>query len=1107
MKKTGFIPRIILLSFFLLVVTIHVTAQKVTLSYQNVPFEKVLNSIKQQTGLALIFSEQLVDVNRKVSINATSVEVGDALTQLLAGTNVSFEIKNNKLYLVEKQIVKSQISPNQSKKITGLVTDEKGEPIIGASVVLKGSNTGTITNIDGMFTIEAQEQSGITISYIGYKPTLFKVGKANSYKITLEEDLKALDEVVVVGYSTQKRETMTGSVATVKSAELVRTPIPSVSNALAGQAPGLISVQSQGVPGADAAQLSIRGFGSALVIIDGIESDFNNIDAGQIESISILKDASAAIYGSRAGNGVILITTKRGLIQKPTINVNSSLTFMSLTAFPKPASAGQASEMDREAWIQSGKPANTAPFTLDQIQKYYNGTDPNYPNTDWFNVLVRPWTPMQQHDVSLRGGTEKLKYYGYLGYLNQPTFFKSNGGDYERYNIQSTIEATITDKLSMQVNLTNTLENRDFPNLSFAPGTESGWLQIWAMDPRSSSSFPDPTKTPFNHGFAHVNSNRQLGGTNDDYTKHMRGDVILNYNFDEYVKGLSVKYTYSYLEVNDISKQWWNPVDLYKYDYDLQTYSVVGHLGDKGVLSQFSTLSRTITNQASLIYDRTFASDHHLKMLAVYESIDNSWSGFGSSRRDFISPLIQQLYAGSTDGQSIWGSATEMARKSYIGRINYTYKGKYLFESSFRGDASAKFPANSRWGYFPSVSLGWNIAKEDFLSKKKTVDYLKTRLSYGNSGNDNVANFDYLTGYTIGNSYLYGNTANQSIVSKGLANPNLTWEKISISNFGIDYSFFDMKLYGAVDVFYRVRTGIPGTRLLTLDPSFGALLPMENINSLDDRGFEFSVGSKGKVGEFSYDLNANISWSRAKWIHYEEPVYTDPDQIRLYKKSGQWVDQTFGYRSAGLFTSQDQIDNLGYNMDQKNNVSLKPGDVKLLDVNGDKVVNWRDQVLLGEGLTPHFMTGLNFSLKYKNFDLAGLFQGAFDYMTNIYIPRGIYPYTPSALQYTLRWTEANNDPNALVSRLGGNSNGDGSDYRLINASYLRLKNFSFGYNFSDKLLKKSGLKQARISVSGTNVLTFSRLAKYDIDPEAPSGLSGNYYPQQKTISMGINLSF
>jgi len=316
MKKTGFIPRIILLSFFLLVVTIHVTAQKVTLSYKNVPFEKVLNSIKQQTGLALIFSEQLVNLNRKVNIEVTSIQVEDALKQLLTGTNLGFEIKNNKLYLVEKKSDESKDIAIKSKKITGLVTDEKGEPIIGASVVLKGSNTGTITNIDGMFTIEAQEQSGITISYIGYKPTLFKVGKANSYKITLEEDSKALDEVVVVGYGTQKRGNLTGSVSSIKSDKLTIAPVANVSNMLAGQLQGLIAKQLSGLPGSDTPLLSIRGFGAPLLIVDGVETNFNNIDASQIESISILKDGSASIYGARAGNGVLLVTTKKGCQSK-----------------------------------------------------------------------------------------------------------------------------------------------------------------------------------------------------------------------------------------------------------------------------------------------------------------------------------------------------------------------------------------------------------------------------------------------------------------------------------------------------------------------------------------------------------------------------------------------------------------------------------------------------------------------------------------------------------------------------------------------------------------------------------------------------------------------
>jgi hypothetical protein len=387
-------------------------------------------------------------------------------------------------------------------------------------------------------------------------------------------------------------------------------------------------------------------------------------------------------------------------------------------------------------------------------------------------------------------------------------------------------------------------------------------------------------------------------------------------------------------------------------------------------------------------------------------------------------------------------------------------------------------------------------------------DDLKLRTSYGSSGNDGVGNFQYLAGYRLGGiwdggTYLIGNKTAQGMISTGLANPNLTWEKIQIYNLGLDFSMWKRKIYGEVDAFYRERTGIPGTRINTLPSTFGSNLPPENINSINNRGFELQLGTSGEYRDLKWDVNGNISWSRAKWDHYEEPLYEDPDQDRIYTKSGRWIDQQFGYLSDGLFTSQEEINTLGYDQDSKGNTTLRPGDLKYLDTNDDKIIDWKDQVVIGKGTTPHWMMGLNANLQYRNFDFSALFQGAMGYYNYISVPGGLL----SSIYYDERWTDEVNDPNSFFPRLGGaSSNSWFSDHYYKKAGYLRLKTMTIGYNIPERWLQKYNIKQVRIYTAGMNLLTFSELRKYNIDPESPSGMGGYYYPQQRTITFGINLS-
>lgn len=451
------------------------------------------------------------------------------------------------------------------------------------------------------------------------------------------------------------------------------------------------------------------------------------------------------------------------------------------------------------------------------------------------------------------------------------------------------------------------------------------------------------------------------------------------------------------------------------------------------------------------------------------------------------------------------GKASEMGRSSFVGRLNYGYKNKYLIETIFRADASAKFPKDGRWGFFPSVSVGWVVSEEDFMDNYSACDNIKVRGSIGQSGDDGIGNYQYYAGYAFDMSYILGNEIIQGIYSTGLANSILSWEKISIYNLGIDYSFFNRKLFGIVEGFYRLRDGIPGYRTKSLPSTFGAALPLENLNSIDTRGFEFEIGTSGKINDFVYNISGNIAWARSKWVKYDEPEYEDADQKRIYGVTGKWTDERYGYISDGVFTSQEEINNLDYTyVELGGNESIKPGDVKYIDVNGDNILDWRDQVEIGKGTLPNWMYGINTNFSYKNIDLSILFQGAFGYTTYIDLESA-----PTVLKFENRWTEEVNSKNSLVPRPGSKNPANWwySDYRNHNTSYIRLKNMAIGYSLSSNLLSKYKIDKMRVYIAGTNLVTFSSLKKFGVDPEAPEGTPAYYYPQQRTISFGLSITY
>ena len=1008
---------------------------------------------------------------------------------------------------VRNAISVAHIAPQQQgRQSQGRVIDEQGNPIIGATVTQKGTTNRTVTDADGYFTLQVPLGAALVISYVGYDVQEVKSGR--HINVVLKESDNLLNEVVAVGYGVQKVGTVTGSVSQIKSDKITVAPIGNVTNALGGQLPGLITKQESGIPGQDDAALYIRNFNAPLIIIDGVEASLSALDPNQIESISILKDGAASIYGARAGNGVILVTTKRGVAGKMRVEANASFSWQGSSHVIKPATSAQRAQYLNDVWIYGGNDPSGAPYTDEEIELFKKGTDPNYLNTDWFAASVRSLAPMQNHNVSLSGGTDKLKYFSYFGYGRQETLLKTNGGRYEHMNIMTNVDVEIAPRLTASVDLKYYKQQRLYPAACDGMSTPDNFWRdmIYAADPQYPLSLPDKTKL----AYAGITYGSPIYGTNIELSgyQNLKKNITavhggLKYE-SKFVPGLDARGYVTYTHTEDGSKVFKKQQSFYTYNAETGEYTFSRKSQDPMRMSMSNSDDNHTNMQLSLNYNRTFKEAHTISVQAIYEYDLFRNTGFNGSREGFKSYVLNEFFAGDPSTSNIASGSASVGRVSWIGRLNYNYKDRYLFEGILRADASSRYAKGSRWGYFPSVSVGWNVANEPFMKPLKMVDLLKVRLSYGASGDDGIANFAFLTVYFSDNSYTFGNSLTSGLLATGLPNPNLTWEKMAITNLGIDYGLWNRKLYGSFDMFRRHRTGIPGQRSSSVPSTFGANLPVENLNSINTDGFEFSMGTAGSISGFSYDVSANISYARAK---YDQAKFTDPDQDRLYRLEGNYTDRRFGYVFDGLFTSQEEIDNWDctYDILNNDNKTLRPGDAKYKDLNGDHVINWRDQKEIGKGTTPHWMYGINFKFSYKGFDLQGLFQGAWGYTTYV-----VLDGCETELKYKSMWREDNNDPRAYTPRPGGiaSVNWLYSDYRNHNTSYLRLRDVALGYSLPKSVVMRWGLERVRFYVAGTNVFTLSNLNKYGVDPEMSEGhYAGIGYPQQYTFSFGVNLSF
>jgi len=1094
-------------------------AQKITLTEKRTPLIQVFEKIRVQSGFDFLITKGMLKNTIPVTITVRNADLKDVLQQLFKNQPLEYEIKNTAVVVSRKtpSFLEKVMNSFNAIDIQGKIIDENDKPLVGATILVKGASVSAISGADGKFSLNNLPNNAIlVISYIGYITKEISLSE-NLENIHLIPANSGLNEVVVVGYGTQKKINVTGSVAQVKGSELAKSPVADLSNSLIGRLPGLRATQNSGEPGYDGSSIDIRGFGGALVIVDGVPSSFSQIDANEIETFSILKDASAAVYGVRAANGVILVTTKKGSLQRASIGYNAYYGLQNnATKFPELANSALYAELSNEAavnaWVKLKDPTATLslPFSKETLQKYKNGALPSY---NWYDATIRENAPMHYQNINVDGGNQDVKYFFNLGYLNQDGMWRSNSTQYTRYNFRSRISANINKHLTADLNLSGYLDNRQTPGPSAGKimnniKRESPVSPIYA---NGNTDYLAPSNTNSN---SLAQTDKDITGYNSDRTRYFSGIFSLTY-LVPWVDGLSAKASYSYQNKDENNKNYQKKYYLYVYNEKTKSYDQSNTVNDPTRLDITDYHNDDQLFQGSLHYEKTFSDKHHVSGLLLLERSEGKSSSL-NAYREFLLDNLDELFGGVSQNQSNKGSSGEEARQGLVGKFNYDYLGKYLFEFGFRNDGTYKFAPGKRYGFFPNFSAGWKINEENFMKNLSAVDNLKLRVSWGKVGDDgNINPFQYLTGYNYPNgNYLFGSQLIPGLTPSGLTNPVLTWFTSFTSNAGLDVTLWKGLLAASIDIFYRKRTGLLTTRVLSLPNTFGAGLPQENLNGDNTRGFEIELTHQHKIGSLSYSISPNVSFTRSKSGYIEQSPFTSSLNNYLRNNMGRWQNIGFGYVATGQFQSQQEI-NTAAVQDAQGNTSLLPGDIRYQDLNGDGIIDGRDQTVIGRGETPEIFYGLNLNVRYKGFDLSVLLQGADNF--NRYYDRDLqnpfYNGANTLARFEDRWHRADLfDPNSQwipgkfpsTITSGTVNNGLYSTFWLQNAAYMRIKNINLGYTLPKQLLQKVDIKNARIYVSASNLFTFS--GNKFIDPEAPTG-NGDFYPQQKLWTMGLNVSF
>ena len=1124
-----------LLMMVLLLVPTMLSAQRgnVSLNLQNEEVGQFIRQVEKQTKYTFVYRNNVLQPKTKVTCVCKDWPLEKALAHVFSSLGIQYSFNNNTIVLVKGKVenveqkgTKSTEGKNtdttDKKKLSGIVRDESGEPIIGASVLVKGTKVGTVTNAEGEFSLDVPASGMLVISYMGFATREVPITSHSNLKITLNEDeAQNLNEVVVVGYGTQKKASVTGAIASVTTKDLVQTPQANISNMLVGKMPGLIAMQRSGAPGEDNSTLLIRGVSTfsdntaPLVMIDGVERpNYNGLDPNEIESVSILKDASAtAIYGVRGANGVILITTRKGQKGKPHLSYSGNVAVQSPTALPHYLNSAQYCEMYNEALKNDAYTKGTAyvpRFTDEDIRLYRDGTDPiMHPNTDWVGTFLRKASLRTQHNFNISGGTDRVKYFISAGFFNQGGMYKYTKIDRDhdvnasdtRYNFRSNLDFNITQDFKAVVQLSTQINDIRTPGL----GNSNLWKEISWATPLGTPGMVDGKLVRLENTIDDENPWQALlnNGYKNTFANTINTTLRFEYDLSRLLlKGLSVHASTSYDSYYNSRRLSVKTMQTFvpKRDPNDPTHIILVPQNEAGTWGggfEYDK-NRKVYFETAIHFDRTFGK-HQATALLLY------------NQSKYYAPNLAYHVPNAYQG--------------IVGRVTYGYANRYLAEFNMGYNGTENFAAGRRFGFFPAVSAGWVVSEEPFFPKNNWVVYMKLRATYGEVGNDKIGGdrFLYLPsvyGETSGKltGYNFGSSANpvysQMIEEKRLGNPLLTWEKARKLNLGVDMNFLKNHLTVSFDYFKERRNNILSNRN-SAPMLIGASLPAYNMGEMENAGFELDVNYRNNIRDFNYWGRFNYSFARNKILFQDEV----PEKYAYQMRTGRRVGQFYGLLFDGFYNSWEEINALDRPVSSWNGNRLQPGDMRYVDVNKDGKIDMYDMVPIGYSPTPEIIYGFSVGCSWRGIDFSALFQGA-SHVSIKYFGRALWPFINahnSAKTLILeRWTqeryergEAINFPRLSMSPSRDTDNNyQDSNFWIRNADYLRLKNVEIGYTFRKGQLKALGLESLRLYVSGTNLFTWTDVI--DLDPEAPSkggATEINTYPLQKIYNVGINVQF
>ena len=1121
---------LVLLLFQMCFFTANVHAQSlkdsnISLQAKNESVENVLKKLTKATNFKFFYDQEVINEAPVVTFNFKNVSLQTILDEITRQSHLYFNRTNNTIAVSTSRTLKKEITSDNLKNISGVIVDQAGEAIIGANVSVKGTTNGAITDLDGKYLLKVpNEKVTLVFSYIGYEKQEIALNGRTVLKVILKENVKTTDEVVIVGYGTQKKKFLIGSVSQVGSKELNVSPMTNLSNMMTGKLPGLTSVQRTGIPGNDQTTLAIRGLStfldsSPLVLVDGVERMINTVNPNDVENISILKDAAtSAVYGVKAANGVILVTTKKGASGKAKISYDGSVTVQKNTAFPKFLNGPDYIYWYNKASNMDGYGPT---YNADIQTKVMNNYDPEgkYANTDWIDALFKDHGLTQQHNVSASGGSENIKYYASLGIMDQKGIIENTS--YKRYNVRSNIDGNITKELSFQLNLAGFFEKRHWPGISMSPEAYQNPIQqaIYAL-PIIPIYYQDEYTAWFNGTTTQspISTIRNSGYNNRD-RHQFEGSARFTYDFSK-IKGLKASVFLSYDASNTNDNNFLAPYSVMAYDKSTAQYSLMSASGTNiGSFSKSASSGDGFMVRPSIEYHNTFGK-HDVSGLLLYEQFQSTGSTMTGSMNGYRFSYPVDLSLGTKASSTpVSGGHDEAATIGYVGRFSYAYSKKYLAEMSFRKDGSYKFAKDKRWGFFPSAALGWVLSEENFIKETlPQINLLKVRASMGELGSDNTSAFLHRSMFSLSSDpvYVFG-TNYSSYYGLSSTNPvtsSLTWSKTRSYNVGFDLNMWNGLLGVEFDWFYKVTSAIQEGLGSSFPPSLGGnYSAMGNTGKVDNRGFELVLKHENTVGDFFYRLSGNFAWAKNRVLERNQSESTP-----WYRSAiGNPMGQLYGFKAIGLYQTQAQLDNRPVGPGGTQNL----GDIMYEDINGDGKIDMSgDFVKIGHSSIPEINYSFNMEFAWKGFNLSALWQGvalvnyalssnySYGAIDNTTFTRPFYE-GGNAPYYLVEdcWTpEHTNAKYPRLSTIANANNAWTSSWWVVNGAYLRLKNLQLGYTIPQNIVSKyfGGISSIKAYVAGTNLLTATEFTY--CDPEM--GINNNgYYPQQKSYSFGLNITF